>query len=179
MPKGKISAIYNETITIYPKYGNGFSHFEGTGLVKRISRGNEFDIVYVAFGVMTNEIRPVIVIENQARRQILTLKCGQYAHFYGSCVKRKIQMTFNGKSKEVYRWELYAAMCQGYYVPKMFDIRKNAKDIISGEVEDETTPMSDNEINAFNSQVEEILTKGMRNIRSYSNEDLEEENEDD
>ena len=88
-------------------------------------------------------------------------------------------MVFNGKPKDVFRWELYAAMCQGYYVPKMFDIRKNAKDILSGETEDETTPMSDKEINAFNSQVEEILTKGMRNIRSYSNEDYDEENEDD
>ena len=79
-------------------------------------------------------------------------------------------MTFNGKIKKVFRWEFYASVCQGYYVPKMFDVRKNATDIASGEIEDETTPMSDNEVNAFDSQVKEILDKGLKNIENYDND---------
>lgn len=170
MPKSSLGTIRGESVRIHKKYNGGFSIFDGTALVKRISRGNEFDIVYAVFGIMSNKLRPIVVIENQARRQILTLKCGQYAYFYGACVKRKEEMTFNGKIKKVFRWEFYASVCQGYYVPKMFDVRKNATDIASGEIEDETTPMSDNETNAFDSQVKEILDKGLKNIENYDND---------
>ena len=179
MPRNKpILTLHGETIIIFPRYSKGHSHFWGIGLVKRISRGKDFDIVYVAFGVMSNKLRAIAVIENQARRQLLTLKRGQYAQFYGACVKKKEQMEINGKIRDVYRWELYAAMCQGYYVPKMFDIRKNIKDIASGEEEDQTTPMSDNELNAFDKQVQEILDKGLRNIDNYDFIDDEESEED-
>lgn len=164
-----IGRIGNESIIVFPKFSKTFSIFQGIGLVKRISRGEEFDVVYAVFGIHSNKTRPIVVIENRARRQILTLKCGQYAIFYGACVKRKKRATYTnkqGKSSTVdtYYWELYAYMMQGFYVPKMFDIRKHAKDVLKGEEEEETTPMSNEETNLFEVQVNELFEKGLENL---------------
>ena len=178
---GGVGRIGDESITIYPRRTRTFSIFEGTGLVKRISRGENFDVVYAVFGVHMGKQRAVVVIENRARRQILTLKCGQYAYFYGACIKRKIRGTYTnsqGKQSTVdtYRWELYAYVLQGYFVPKMFDIRKHAKEVLKGEEEEETLPMSNEETNLFEAQVNEMLDKGLDHIENLYEDEEEEEN---
>lgn len=166
-----------ETLTLHKmgesveikKGTRNFQLWSGIGLVKRISKGKEFDIVYVVFGVMSNKLRQVIVVNSKARRQELTLKCGQYAQFYGCCFHKKKQCTFKKKdgsevTKDVSYWELYAYAINGWYLPKMFDVRANEVEIKEGREKDQTTPMNDKELNLFENQVKELLDKGLDHI---------------
>ena len=86
----------------------------GVGLVKRIEKGQDFDIVKMSFG--WRYWREIIVRDNHARRQIYTLKRGQYAWFFG---KRRSYI-IGGKLKCTY----YATALQGWYVPKNMDIKQ-------------------------------------------------------
>jgi len=93
---------------------NDFTIAVGIGLVKSIKKGEEFDLVGMDFG--RGFARQIYVKNNHARRQIYTLKKGQYAWFYGLMKVYK-----NGsKLKSV----LYAKALQGWYVPKQMDIIK-------------------------------------------------------
>ena len=177
----------NETLTLH-KFGESveikkgtrqFELWQGIGKVKRISKGKDFDIIYVVFGIASNKLRQVIVVDSRPRRQELTIKCGQYAQFYGCCFKKKKKVTFKKKdgsevTKDVGYWELYAMAIQGWYVPKMFDVRANEQEIKEGKVKDQTTPMSDNELNLFENQVKELLDKGLDHIdaNGYEEEEL-------
>ena len=86
----------------------------GIGLVKTIQKGEDFDLVGMDFG--RGYTREIYVKNNHARRQIYTLKKGQYAWFYGmlKCYKE------NRRKKSC----LYAKAFQGWYVPKNMDIIK-------------------------------------------------------
>lgn len=86
----------------------------GIGLVKMIQKGTDFDLVGMDFG--RGFIREIYVKNNHARRQIYTLKKGQYAWFYGFVQYYKD----NGKSKASF----FAKAFQGWYVPKSMDIIK-------------------------------------------------------
>lgn len=87
----------------------------GIGLVKVIQKGKDFDLVGMDFG--RGYTREIFVKNNHARRQIYTLKKGQYAWFYGmiSCYTDK-----DDKKKTT----LYAKAFQGWFVPKNMDIIK-------------------------------------------------------
>lgn len=87
----------------------------GVGLVKVIEIGEEFDVVKMDFG--GGFLRFIIVKNNHARRQIYTLKKGQYAWFYGT-----IRYYRNEKGKMLNT--LFAKAFQGWYVPKNMDIRQ-------------------------------------------------------
>ena len=97
-----------------PIEDNDYTICVGIGLVKTIQKGEEFDLVGMDFG--RGWCREIFVKNNHARRQIYTLKKGQYAWFYGlmKCVKqgRKTLVSF------------YAKAFQGWYVPKNMDIMK-------------------------------------------------------
>ena len=97
-----------------PLEDNDFTVCVGIGLVKTIKKGDDFDLVGMDFG--RGYTREIYVKNNHARRQIYTLKKGQYAWFYGlmKCYK------LNGHSKSC----LYAKAFQGWYVPKNMDIIK-------------------------------------------------------
>ena len=86
----------------------------GIGIVRTIQKGDEFDLVKMDFG--RGYTREIYVKSNHARRQIYTLKKGQYAWFYGlmKCYVLK------GKKKICF----YAKAFQGWYVPKSMDIIK-------------------------------------------------------
>lgn len=86
----------------------------GIGLVRRIEKGEDFDLVGMDFGA--GFIREIYVKNNHARRQIYTLKKGQYAWFYGTLK----YYTEDGKRKS----SLFAKAFQGWYVPKNLDIKK-------------------------------------------------------
>lgn len=86
----------------------------GIGIVKKIEKGEEFDLVGMDFG--RGYIRDIFVKNNHARRQIYTLKKGQLAWFYGFMKCYKIDR----KTKS----SLYAKGFQGWYVPKNMDIMK-------------------------------------------------------
>lgn len=87
----------------------------GVGRVCKIKQGENFDLLYLNFG--RKYAREIIVQYNHARRQLLTLKRGQLATFYG---KFKISPTDDGEIKTLF----YAIGLQAWYVPKALDIKK-------------------------------------------------------
>lgn len=97
-----------------PREENDFTICYGIGRVISIQKGEEFDLVGMDFG--RGWAREIYVKNNHARRQIYTLKKGQYAWFYGlmKCYKEK------GRKKACF----YAKAFQGWYVPKTMDIIK-------------------------------------------------------
>lgn len=94
----------------------------GIGYVIKISHGESFDLVYMSFGGPT---RKLMVIDNRARRMILTLKRGQLAMFTG--YGRIYTATYDDGTKKRH-WQFYAVGLQGWYVPKMLEIRKAKND---------------------------------------------------
>lgn len=112
----------------------------GVGRVTHIEKGNEMDLVWINFGRKYS--RKIIVISNQARRQIFTLKHGQLTWFYGYM---KTWGDGVGKTK----MQLFAKGFQGWYVPKNLDI----KNYDLGCVE----PMSDKDEQETKDFIENIL----------------------
>ena len=106
----------HETLLFFgtPLEEKDFTICLGVGLVKAIQKGQEFDLVCMDFG--RGYSREIYVKNNHARRQIYTLKKGQYAWFYGlmRCLR------INGKTNTT----LYAKAFQGWYVPKNMDIKQ-------------------------------------------------------
>lgn len=88
----------------------------GIGRPIKICKGEEFDVVYMDFG--SGLWREIVVKSNHARRQIYTLKRGQYAWFYGFMCRYKDQESGEFKTA------LYARAFQGWFVPKNMDIKK-------------------------------------------------------
>ena len=86
----------------------------GVGRVCKIKQGENFDLLYLNFGKFKREI---IVQNNHARRQLLTLKCGQLSTFYG---KFKYYKNEKGETKCIF----YAIGLQAWYVPKALDIKR-------------------------------------------------------
>lgn len=88
----------------------------GVGIVKVIQKGDDCDLVGMDFGA--GFYREIFVFSNHARRQIYTMKKGQYAWFYG------MLRTYTDKEDGKIKTCLYAKAFQGWYVPKNFDIKK-------------------------------------------------------
>lgn len=86
----------------------------GIGRVTSIKTGDKFDWVKINFG--RHYARNIIVKNNHARRQIYTLKKGQLAWFYGFY---SVYRNDKGKVESI----MYALGFQGWFVPKMFDIK--------------------------------------------------------
>lgn len=87
----------------------------GVGRVCKIQQGENFDLVYINFG--RKYAREIIVQYNHARRQLLTLKRGQLATFYG---KFKIYKNEQGEIRTCF----YAIGLQAWFVPKTMDIKQ-------------------------------------------------------
>lgn len=87
----------------------------GVGRVCKIKQGENFDLVYINFG--RKYAREIIVQYNHARRQLLTLKRGQLATFYG---KFSFWANEQGETRSVF----YAIGLQPWYVPKAMDIKQ-------------------------------------------------------
>lgn len=106
----------HETLLFFgsPQGKNDYTICIGIGRVMTIQKGEEFDLVGMDFG--RGYTREVFVKNNHARRQIYTLKKGQYAWFYGLMKTYKIE-----KKIKCY---FYAKAFQGWYVPKNMDIIK-------------------------------------------------------
>lgn len=101
----------------------------GIGIVKKIEKGEDFDLVGMDFG--RGYARDIYVKNNHARRQIYTLKKGQLAWFYGFMKCYKI----DGKKKA----NLFAKGFQGWFVPKNMDIMKvDPNDIVEMTEENES-----------------------------------------
>lgn len=104
------------------------------GVVYKIIKGEKFDVVYCNFGY-GRCIRPVCVFDNHSRRQIMTLKKGQFCQIYGY-MKHYIYKDKKGIDKN--RWIFYARAIQGWYVPRAVDIKRNPNnDIVEMPKDDE------------------------------------------
>lgn len=164
MPKKNIrrnepSTIWGESIILYPLYDFKEFAFKGIGKVTRISKGEQADMVYVLFYPMAkgDAIKPrvILVSGNHPRRQLLTLKCGQYAEFYGKAIKKPMKHTRqDGRIVDSYRWEMFAYAIQGWYVPNMFDVKKAHKDKVDEEL---FTDMSENESKLLNDIIDDLI----------------------
>lgn len=114
-----------------------YRKFFGVGKVYRVAHSEKFDLVYMQFGV-DEALTVVLVYENRARRQTLTLKRGQYADVYGfGCYN-----LFKVKGgKKVRFWRYFGLALKPWYVPTQIDIKRNdlEKDI-------EKTTENENEI---------------------------------
>lgn len=96
-----------------------FAFVYGVGLILAINHSEKFDTIWVNFG---RRKRRIIVDMNHARRQVYTLKVGQYAHIIA------IYRRYKHFNEETQTWEseylMFARALQGWYVPKQFDIEK-------------------------------------------------------
>lgn len=107
--------------------------FYGIGVVIRVVKGDKRDLVYINFGMRKigklrdYYTRLVVVSDNHARRQILTLKRGQICQVYGMSNYYVDKRNIDGENKKVVRLGLYAYGLQGWYVPTMLDIKKMPK----------------------------------------------------
>ena len=95
-----------------PKATKKYTICLGVGIVKVIQKGKDFDMVGMDFG--RGFAREIYVKNNHARRQIATLKKGQYAWFYGTLRSYQDDGQWNTS--------LFAKAFQGWYVPKVMDI---------------------------------------------------------
>ena len=112
----------NESLIFFGKaeYEQRYCLCLGVGHVLSVKKGEKFDWVKINFGRRYS--RDIIVKNNHARRQISTLKNGQLAWVYGYFAAYTDE---KGKIKSV----LYAMGFQGWFVPKMFDIKKMDTDL--------------------------------------------------
>lgn len=96
----------------------------GVGSVAKIEHGDKCDCVYMKFG-LSKKFKQIIVIHNQARRQIMTLKRGQVATFYGmSKIWTFTYETPTGKHYSKRKVVLYAFGFQAWYTPRAVEIKK-------------------------------------------------------
>ena len=103
-----------------------FRQVMGVGIVRKISHGEKFDLVYMRFGT-TKKIRRILVVDNHARRQILTLKKGSFATFVGYGRIYTIEYTnAQGETKKKPTWVFWALGFQTWYVPTMVDIKRDS-----------------------------------------------------
>lgn len=134
-----VYSLGDSNIEIIGRPKSKYYQFKGDGQVIKISRGEKMDIIDVKFG-MLNKIRHIVVINSLARRQILTLKKGQWGHFYGQA---KLVSFPTKDRKHMYpQWCFSAYIVQGYYVPKMFDVKKLEEDINNGEEKEQITELA-------------------------------------
>lgn len=90
----------------------------GVGTVTKIIKGNEFDLLYINFGRSYG--REIIVKDNISRRQLLTLKRGHKATFYGKF------KPYVDKKKRL-RVIFYAMGLQDWFVPIAADFKELKK----------------------------------------------------
>lgn len=106
----------DESIVIFGEWwrNKAYRVCVGVGKVMRVAKGERMDLVVMCFGARYSQ--KIFVTDNHARRQIYTLKKGQYAWFYGA---RRIFIDENKKPKTTF----IAFGFQAWYVPKMVDIK--------------------------------------------------------
>lgn len=108
--------------------GNNYRQVYGIGRVYGVSKGDKFDVVYMGFGLV-HKWDKIIVMDNFARRQIMTLKKGHLAHFYGYAKMRAYN--YKSKSGEIKTNQicmLYALGFQDWYVPRQVEINRDFAD---------------------------------------------------
>ena len=106
---------YGRTLLEMKKTNRWVAYF-GYGVVMSIAKCEDFDLVTVDFGTGVNSLCKVYFRTLNSRKQVYTLKVGQFALFG---MIQNIQAAL--KEKKLY----YALWCMGIYVPKAIDIKTN------------------------------------------------------
>lgn len=120
-PKGESLVVFGSI-----KYQNAtYRQLYGIGVVFKIKHSEKFDCVYMKFG-NPKELRKIIVIDNHARRQLITLKRSHIAHFYGYA--KVCHFERKDKSGNYTKWQLYALGFQDWYVPRSLEVKKTPRD---------------------------------------------------
>lgn len=134
----------NESLIFFGKteYEQRYCLVLGVGRVTSIKTGNDFDWVKINFG--RHYARNIIVKNNHARRQIYTLKKGQLAWFYGFY---SVYKNDKGQIESI----MYALGFQGWFVPKMFDIRNIDTDL--------PQPIDEQEQKEMEQIIDDLFTK--------------------
>ncbi len=91
----------------------------GVGTCTKIIKGNDFDLCYINFGRSYG--REIIVRDNHARRQLLTLKRGHLTSFIG-------KFNIYTDKKDRLRVIFYAIGFQDWYLPIAADFKQLKKD---------------------------------------------------
>ena len=152
------SYIKNESIILIPICSGKYLFF-GIGKVFNVTKGEKFDLVLIEFKPTTEKnrvgARSVIVMGNHPRRQILTLKRGQFCMAYGYAYLVNRESEKEDGTKATYRkWQLYACALQGWHTPTMFDITKMRKD--NETEEDKYIDMSESQRDMFENILEQL-----------------------
>ena len=125
---GTMECVKGESIMFFgwqERKKKQYRQFYGIGVVHRVVRGNECDLIFINFGVFNDHwTRLVVAHDNHARRQTMTLKRGQVCQVYGICKYYTTEKEIKGEMKKVVELGLYAKGILGWYVPTMLDIRK-------------------------------------------------------
>ena len=89
----------------------------GVGIVKDISKGENFDVIYMTFGLKNSLERMLVVKKQDARRQIALLKINKYAFVVGYCYLYRGKLIF------------YATALQAFDTPRVLDVKRGLLDI--------------------------------------------------
>lgn len=125
IPSGSYPVRYTsgETLMTYGKWfkSNRFTTYMGLGVVTKVQKGDKLDIVKMNFG--RRYAREILVYHNHARRQIYTLKRGQFAMVFGYM---RIE---RDKETNEYHTIMLAYGFNAWYVPKTLDIKNEEYDL--------------------------------------------------
>ena len=137
-----ITVSINERLVRLPTLSPNVCQFIGNGRVVGVSRGEDFDIVAIKFGLINHNPRKVLVYDNHARRQVATLKKGYPVWVSGTGIMRKTQIEnpTNPKITFYKKWYYMADDFNQSYVPTAYDVKRMGK---NGELE---------EMNIFNEE---------------------------
>lgn len=170
-----VASFANEMINIYFTENPRVILFSGDMIVVKVVRGENFDIIYGSFNIFPSKIREVIFANNHARKQLITVKRGQFVHIIGEGrVYHKEVEFIDRKTKQKRKvntayWQLFSYNNSGYYVPRMFDIKEFKKEVEDGQEIDYTEEMKQEEKEQFESMINDILDSNMNEI--YYDED--------
>lgn len=114
--------------------GKTFRQFWAIGAVVRVLRNETYDLLIIKFG---DHCRKVVVADNHARRQLLTVKSGEYAQIFGvaKAVRNKYT-TKDGEYKDYIKYYFYALAIQGMFVPSLVEIKRKKMKIDDKTVAD-------------------------------------------
>lgn len=106
---------YGENIIEMKRTKTWVSYF-GYGIVRKIFKNDDFDLAYIDFGRGENYCSRVYFKTLNSRKQMTTLKVGQYGMF---SLLRKYSAAKDNINVYVVAWAM------GVYVPKIVDIRNS------------------------------------------------------
>lgn len=132
-----------ESLILFPTFEDK-RYFIGWGMIKKISKGEKFDLLYIDFGIGVSKC---FVKSLNARKQISICKKNQYVEVYGLAIYQ------NSKKNEidiVDKRVMNVLFLDPKYVPLMVDIKRDEK-----EFEEQIEKMNEEDIQDGN----DFLTK--------------------